>query len=81
MGWSGKKNGELLQLMVQEGFTTLLTTDQNLRYQQNLLQAGVAVVVLIAPSNRLPDLIPLIPDVCNVLNTLTLGEVIEVGGS
>nr|WP_235927073.1 hypothetical protein [Gloeocapsopsis dulcis] len=81
IGWSGKKNGELLQLMVQEGFTILLTTDQNLRYQQNLLQAGVAVVVLIAPSNRLPDLVPLIPDVCNVLNTLTLGEVVEVGGS
>ncbi|MEH1845954.1 MAG: hypothetical protein V7L25_13375 [Nostoc sp.] len=30
MGWSGKKNGELLQLMMQESFTILLTTDQNL---------------------------------------------------
>ena len=48
MGWSGKKNGELLQLMIQESFTILLTTDQNLRYQQNLQQAGVAVVVLVA---------------------------------
>jgi predicted nuclease of predicted toxin-antitoxin system len=48
MGWSGKKNGELLQLMSQEGFTVLLTTDQNLHYQQNLQQAGVAVVVMIA---------------------------------
>jgi hypothetical protein len=53
MGWSGKKNGELLQLMSQEGFSILLTTDQNLRYQQNLQQAGVAVVVMVAPSNRL----------------------------
>lgn len=52
MGWSGKKNGELLRLMNQEGFTLLLTTDQNLRYQQNLEQAGVAVVVLVAHSNR-----------------------------
>jgi len=51
MGWSGKKNGELLLLMSQEGFTILLTTDQNLRYQQNLQQAGVAVVVLVASSN------------------------------
>ena len=81
MGWSGKKNGELLQLMSQEGFTILLTTDQNLRYQQNLQQAGVAVVVLVARSNRLPDLVPLVPDVRNVLNTIALGEVIEVGGS
>ena len=57
MGWSGKKNGELLQLMVQESFTVFLTADQNLRYQQNLQQAGVAVVVLVAPSNRLSNLV------------------------
>ncbi|WP_445300403.1 hypothetical protein [Microcoleus sp. B9-D4] len=81
MGWSGKKNGELLLLMSQEGFTILLTTDQNLRYQQNLQQAGVAVVVLVASSNRLPDLLPLIPNARNVLNAITPGEVIEVGGS
>jgi predicted nuclease of predicted toxin-antitoxin system len=81
MGWSGKKNGELLQLMVQQNFTILLTTDQNLRYQQNLQQAGVAVVVLVAPSNRLPNLVPLIPSVRGVLNTIAPGEVIEVGVS
>lgn len=81
MGWSGKKNSELLRLMNQEGFAILLTTDQNLRYQQNLEQAGVAVVVLVARSNRLPDLVPLIPVVCSVLSTIAPGELIEVGGS
>ncbi len=81
MGWAGNKNGELLRLMNQEGFTVLLTTDQNLRYQQNLQQAGVAVIVLVAPSNRLSDLVPLLPDVRNVLNTIASGEVIEIGGS
>ncbi len=81
MGWSGKKNGELLRLMGQEGFTILLTTDQNLRYQQNLQQSGVAVVVLIASSNKLSDLLPLIPDARVVLDTIAPGEVIEVGGS
>ncbi|PZV16371.1 MAG: hypothetical protein DCF21_10610 [Leptolyngbya sp.] len=81
MGWSGKKNGELLRLMNQDGFTILLTTDQNLRYQQNLEQAGVAVIVLVAQSNRLPDLVPLIPDVRSVLSTIASGEVIEVRGS
>jgi PIN like domain len=79
MGWAGKKNGELLRLMSQEGFTILLTTDQNLRYQQNLQQAGVAVVVLVAPSNKLSDLLPLMPDARNVLDTIVSGEVIEVG--
>jgi len=81
MGWSGKKNGELLQLMSHKGFTILITTDQNLRYQQNLQQAGVAVIVLVSPSNRLSDLLPLIPDARNILNTIAPGEVIEVGGS
>ncbi|MGF1519253.1 MAG: DUF5615 family PIN-like protein [Nodosilinea sp.] len=79
MGWSGRKNGELLTLMHQSGFTILLTTDQNLRYQQNLRQAGVAVVVLVALSNRLPDLLPLMPDVCQVLTSISPGDVIEVG--
>ena len=55
--------------------------DQNLRHQQNLQQAGVAVIVLVASSNRLSDLIPLLPDVRNVLNTIASGEVIEIGGS
>jgi hypothetical protein len=81
MGWAGKKNGELLRLMSQEGFTILLTTDQNLRYQQNLRQAGVAVVVLVAPSNKLSDLLPLMQDTRDVLNAITPGEVVEVGNS
>lgn len=78
MGWAGKKNGELLKLMMQESFTILLTADQNLRYQQNLQQAGVAVIVMVAPSNRLADLLPLIPSVCSALIGIASGEVIEV---
>ena len=80
MGWSGTKNGELLRCMKDAGFTVLLTTDQNLRYQQNLEQLGVAVVAMIATSNRLPDLRPLIPNVCNTLETISPGEVVEIGG-
>jgi hypothetical protein len=78
MGWAGKKNGELLRLMTQESFDVLLTTDQNLRYQQNLKQAGVAVIVMVAPSNHLPDLVTLIPNVCKVLAKILPGEVAEV---
>ncbi len=78
MGWAGTKNGQLLKKMQEEQFTILLTTDQNLRYQQNLAQAGVAIVVMVASSNRLPDLIPLIPQVCDVLETIAPGQVIEI---
>lgn len=67
--------------MNEKGFTTLLTTDQNLRCQQNLQQAGVAVVVLVASSNKLSDLLPLMPDARRVLDTIAPGELIEVGDS
>jgi hypothetical protein len=78
MGWSGKTNGELLRLMAQANFAVFLTADQNLRYQQNLRTAGVAVIVLIAPSNRLPDLAPLMPTVRAWLDTIQPGQLVEV---
>lgn len=78
MGWAGTKNGVLLRLMSQEGFTVLLTTDQNLRYEQNLEKASVSVVVLVATSNRLPDLVPLMEKARGVLATIAPGQIIEV---
>ena len=47
MGWSGKKNGELLTAMSGDGFEVLLTVDQNLRHQQNFASSGIALIVLI----------------------------------
>jgi PIN like domain len=43
MGWAGTKNGQVLKKMQDAQFTIPLTTDQNLRYQRNLEQAGVAI--------------------------------------
>lgn len=74
MGWSGKKNGELLKLMTAQGFNVLLTVDQSLRYQQNLQAAGVAVIVLIAARSRLQELVPLMPSVQQALTTIKPGE-------
>jgi hypothetical protein len=78
MGWAGKKNGELLALMAGGGFEVLLTVDQNLRFQQNIASFGVAVLVLIAPTNVLDDLIPLIPEVERALVSIKPGDVVEV---
>ena len=55
-GWAGKKNGELLALMSAAGFDVLPTVDQNLRFQQNLSQSRIAVVVMVATKNRLSEL-------------------------
>jgi len=78
MGWADKKNGELLVLMAADGFEVLRTVDRNLRHQQTLSAAGVAVVILVAASNRLPDLIPLVPAVEAALATVQPGDALEV---
>jgi predicted nuclease of predicted toxin-antitoxin system len=49
MGWSNLSNGELLQES-EKSFDLLITTDQNLRYQQNLSGRSVAVLVLTTTS-------------------------------
>ena len=78
MGWAGKRNGELLALMVANGFEVFVTVDQNVRHQQNVAAAGVAVLVLVAASNRLADLVPLVPAALAALATIHPGEVVEV---
>ena len=76
-GWSSKKNGELLRLM--NGMVDVfLTSDQNLRYQQNLAAIGFGIIVLVVPDNRLPTLQPLMPEVQSLLDTITPGSIIEV---
>jgi predicted nuclease of predicted toxin-antitoxin system len=49
-GWSTMKNGDLLAAAEAEGFEVLVTTDTNLRYQQNLASRALAVVVLTTTS-------------------------------
>lgn len=61
MGWQSKKNGELLALMLAEGFDALITFDKNLRHQQNFAKYPIAVVVLNAFGNAFPFLEPLMP--------------------
>jgi predicted nuclease of predicted toxin-antitoxin system len=50
MGWSQLTNGELLAAATEAGFEVLVTTDQNLRYQQDLKERTIAVVVLMTTS-------------------------------
>jgi hypothetical protein len=79
MGWEQLRNGELLSKAAAAGFEVVLTTDAKLRYQQNLRSLPVSVVVLRAVSNRLTDLLPLIPLLEAALATLGRGQLIEIG--
>ena len=49
-GWSKLTNGELLDAAEKEGFGVLVTTDANLKHQQNLASRQIAIVVLTTPS-------------------------------
>jgi predicted nuclease of predicted toxin-antitoxin system len=79
-GWSGKENGELLALAEIE-FDVLVTIDTNLRYQQNLSGRRIAIVILLAHSNRLEHLSQHFPACVNVLETIEPGDVVYVGGT
>lgn len=79
MGWAGITNGALLRKAAAEGFDALLTADRNLEYQQNLSSISIAVVILIAKSNRAHDLLPLVPEILSALTAARPGEVIRVG--
>jgi hypothetical protein len=48
--WSSLKNGEWLDAAEKQGFEVLVTTDSNLKYQQNLTSRRIAIVVLSTPS-------------------------------
>jgi len=45
-GWGALLNGDLLRVAEEAGFDLLLTTDQNLAYQQNLTARRIAIVAL-----------------------------------
>ena len=79
LGWVGVKNGALLKLANGQ-FDALLTVDQGIEYQQNLLGLSISVVVMMAPSKDVDDLRPLLPGVEEALATLRPGEIIRVGG-
>jgi|ERR1035437_4694861 hypothetical protein len=67
MAWNGIKNGQLLGLMVENGFEVLLTFDKNLQHQQNFRKYSITVLVLSAPTNTYLELTKLIPQIKETL--------------
>src|SRR5262245_49386911 len=78
MGWSTVKNGELL-VLASASFDVFVTVDRNLSFQQNLAKLPIAVLVLRATSNRLADLIPLVPKLLQALNFIEPNSLTNCG--
>lgn len=53
MNWDGIKNGELLKLMISEGFNVLVTADKNLQNQQNFNKYPIPVLTLKCKASHL----------------------------
>jgi len=78
MGWSGIKNGQLLQRAATE-FDCFLTVDRNLQFQQRIDALPLAVLVVHAADNRLETLRPLMVEAQEALASIGPGELKVIG--
>ena len=77
-GWSGLADGALLDKTAGT-FDVFVSVDRSLPFQQRLRDRPFAVIILRARSNRLTDLLPLVPALLSVLDWIKPGESREVG--
>jgi hypothetical protein len=75
-GWDRLANGELIAAAEAAGFELLLTTDKNMRYQQNLKGRKIAFVVI--GNQQWPTLRRYLDRVVEAVNAATPGSVAEV---
>jgi predicted nuclease of predicted toxin-antitoxin system len=66
--WNSKKNGELIRLMLEDGFDILITFDQNITYQQNLNKYPISLIVLKAQINTYEVLKKFVPEIRLILS-------------
>ena len=76
-GWSGLTNGELLA-RAATNFDCFFTVDRNLQFQQNPSSLPLAVVILVAPNNRIETLRRGMAGVLASLSTIKRGELVTV---
>ena len=76
IGWHELKNGELLQQAEDAGYEMLLTSDKNLRYQQNL--SGRRIAVLVLGNQQWPDVRLHLDRIVAAVNSATPGSYLEI---
>lgn len=75
MGWAELENGELLAAAEADQFDVLVTTDKNLRYQQDLTGRKIAIFVL--PFASWPRLRPHAAVLAQTITALSPGDFVE----
>lgn len=74
-GWGGYKNGDLLRLAESE-FDLFITSDQNIRYQQNL--AGRKIAILVLSTNKLRPLLAAAPTIQSAVASMAPGAFLSL---
>jgi len=72
IGWHELENGQLIQRAEEAGYDLLLSTDKNMRYQQNLTGRRIALVVL--GNSQWPDVQPQLAKIADAVNAATPGS-------
>ena len=70
--WSNLSNGDLLAAAEGAAFEVFITTDQNLRYQQNLADRRLTILVL--PTTRWPIIQRHVAEIAAAVTSLQSGE-------
>ena len=78
-GLAGLTNGELLKAAEEAKFDILLTVDQGIEYQQNLAGRKIAIVVFRVKSNRLKNLLELLPTCLACIDSIQPGQIVNIG--
>jgi hypothetical protein len=76
IGWHELENGELIEKAEEAGYELLLSTDKNIRYQQNLTHRKIAIVVL--TDQQWPNVRLHLEKIADAVNAATAGSYAEV---
>jgi hypothetical protein len=79
LGWAGVKNGELL-LRASGRVDAFVTMDRKLEHQQDLTKLSFGVILVVARSNRVQDLLAIVPGLIEALKRSRPGTFEQVGG-
>ena len=75
-GWASLQNGELISMAEEAGLAVFVTTDKNLKYQQNLAGRNLSIVVLLTTS--WPRIQGVLVKVASAVNGAAPGGYVEV---
>lgn len=79
VGLKGAKNSELLKAAEAAGYDVLLTVDHGMQHQQRPSGRRLAIVMIHSPTNQLEDLLPLVDEIVQVLDSIEPGQITGIG--